>query len=182
MRQLSDAVAAAWAAGADRDWSTQAGTVEWTCSRTAAHAVDCVFAPALFLASRKIDGYPAYGDFSPGDDADPSVYVEALHTATRILCGVVESTPDDARAVIWRRPAVEVRGREDFPPRAALELALHAHDVCSGLGIEFAPSDQVAEHLRAHTADWPFWSGSWEPVRSTGDAWAALLRASGRLH
>ena len=50
LETVTDLVADAWTAGADRDWSAQAGTVEWSCTRTADHAVDCVFAPAFFLA------------------------------------------------------------------------------------------------------------------------------------
>jgi hypothetical protein len=55
---LTELVAAAWTAGADRDWSVPAGTVEWSCTKTADHAVDCVYAPEFFLASRKQDAYP----------------------------------------------------------------------------------------------------------------------------
>ena len=48
----------------------RAGTLEWSCTRTADHAVDTILAPAFFLASRKLDGYPALGgaDFSVGAD------------------------------------------------------------------------------------------------------------------
>ena len=61
LEELTELVADAWTAGADRDWSVNAGTLEWSCTKTADHAVDCVFAPAYFLASRKVDEH----GFSP---------------------------------------------------------------------------------------------------------------------
>jgi hypothetical protein len=48
---ISNLVAAAWMSAADRDWSVGSGTVEWSCSATADHAVDCVYAPAMFRAA-----------------------------------------------------------------------------------------------------------------------------------
>jgi len=182
LEQLTGFVARAWSTGADRDWTVPAGTLEWSCLRTADHAVDTVFAPALFLASRKLDAYPTFGLFTPGPDASPAVLVEAVHTATRILTAVVLAAPPSTRAVIWRRPAVETRPPEDFVPRGALELILHAHDVCAGLAVPFAPPEPLCERLREHTAHWPMWTvvPGWHPPAMTGPAWPALLAASGR--
>jgi hypothetical protein len=175
---LVAAVAASWTAGAGRDWSVPAGTLEWTCAATADHAVDTVLAPAFFLASRKQDGYPPGEPFTVGDDPTAAQLVEALVTAARILRAVVETTPDDVTATIW--PG-EVRGRADFVPRAGLELALHAHDVCACLVIPFDPPREAIDHLRAHVAEWPFWSfAGWSPLTMSGDPWADLLRATGR--
>ena len=43
LEELSALVGDAWTSAADRDWSAQAGTVEWSCTATADHAVDCVY-------------------------------------------------------------------------------------------------------------------------------------------
>lgn len=159
-----------------------AGTLTWSCARTADHAADTVLAPALFLASRKRDGYPGFGVLTAGPDAPPETLVEALETASRILAAVVTAAPAGTRAVIWRRPHVEVRGPEDFVPRGALELILHAHDVCAGLGVPFEPPAALCERLRRHTAGWPHWrSPGWSPLTLAADPWPDLLRASGRL-
>ena len=163
------------------DWSAPAGTLDWTCTRTADHAVDTVLAPAFFLASRRQDDYPAAGPFSLGPDPAPKDLAEALETAARILASVVTATPADVRAIIWRRPKVEIRPPADFAPRGALELALHAHDVGCGLGLPFVPPAELAEHLRAHTQHWPAWgSPGWTPLTMDGDPWIDLLRSSGR--
>ena len=183
MEHLSALVVDAWRTARDRDWSVRAGTLEWNCTRTADHAVDTVFAPALFLASRRLDAYPGgYGFKTPGPDADPALLIEALEVATRVLVGVVKTAEPDVRAVIWRRPQVETRGGpEDFVPRGGMELILHAHDVCSGLGVSFRPPAALCERLRQHVEAWPYWGdGGWPHLAMTGDAWADLLHSSGR--
>ena len=181
LRQLSDLTVSAWQDGIDHDWSAPAGGLTWNCLQTADHTVDTVIAPAVFLASRKLDDYPAYGIGTPGPDASPSVLVEALQTATRILVAVVREAGPDARAVIWRRPHLETRGPSDFPPRAGLELILHAYDVCQGLGVPFEPPTELCERLRDHTRDWPMWASTgWSPPTDDADAWDDLLRSSGR--
>ncbi len=122
-------VATTWTGAADRDWSAPAGTVDWSCTATADHAVDCVYAPAFFLASRRTDSYPAAGgDLTMGQEATPERLVESLEIATRLLVAVVHDTPGEVRAVIFRRPLL-LGAPDDFLPRVALELALHAHDV-----------------------------------------------------
>ena len=182
LETLTDVVAEAWTAGADRDWSARAGTLEWSCTQTADHAVDCVFAPAFFLASRRTDAYPDAGEnFTVGPNATPAQLVEALHIASRVLAAVVADADPSVRAVIFRRPSVVTAPPADFLPRGALELILHAHDVCAGLGVEFEPPSTVCAHLIEHTADWPWAAIGWaRPVLETDDPWGELLRASGR--
>ena len=78
---------------------------------------------------------------------------------------MVRAAEPDARAVIWRRPQIETRGPEDFVPRGALELILHAHDVCTGLRVAFDPPADLCERLRQHTRSWPHWqSPGWTPL------------------
>ena len=169
-------MAAAWRGGADRDWSAPAGGLTWSCAEAAEHAVDATMAPAFFLASRRTDDYPPYGVASVG--RDPVVLAEAVEAAARVLAGVAAA---GGEAIIWRRPAVEVRPAADFPARGALELVLHGHDVCAGLGVAFRPDDAACDRLRRHTAGWPHWaSPGWSALSLEGDPWADLLRGSGR--
>ena len=181
MTALSALVASTWLAAADRDWSVPAGTLDWTCLATADHAVDCVYAPAFFLASRKTDAYPEAGsDLTMGDGATPALLVESLGIATRILVAVVNDAPDDVRAVIFRRPDVLTAAPADFLPRGALELILHAHDVCSGLQVPFEPPADLCRRLCEHTRPWPMWTVGWDGLADTGDPWGDLLTSSGR--
>ena len=178
---VSELVASTWVSAADRDWSVRAGTLDWSCLQTADHAVDCVYAPAFFLASRRTDAYPGVGlDLTLGPRATPLLIVESLQIATRILAGVINDADPDTRAVIFRRPKIVVAPSADFAPRGALELVLHAHDICSGHGISFEPPTQSCERLREHTRTWSMWGTTWSPLENTDDPWADLLHASGR--
>jgi len=179
---VSALAASAWRVGVDRDWSVTAGTLEWTCTKTADHAVDTVLAPAFFLASRKLDGYPALGgsDFTVGSDATPVDLIEGLETATRILVAVITTAEPSARAVIRRSPEIGVAGPDAFAARGGLELILHAHDVCAGLGVPFEPPADVCHRLREHTRTWPMWSGPGNELGSSDDPWGDLLTGAGR--
>jgi hypothetical protein len=178
---LSDLVGSTWLAAADRDWTVPAGTLEWTCLATADHAVDCVYAPAFFLASRLVDAYPeAGGDLTMGERATPALLVESLGIATRMLVAVVNDASDDVRAVIFRRPEMVTAPPADFLPRGAMELILHAHDVCSGLRVPFEPPADLCRRLCEHTRPWPMWTLAWSGLADTGDPWGDLLSSSGR--
>ena len=180
--RLAGAAVSAWRTGRDRDWSARAGTLDWSCRRTADHAVDAVLAVAMFLAARRQDGYPDWwGERTLGRDARPEDLAQGLEAAARLLSGIVAATPADVRAVIWRRPLVEVRGPADFAPRGALELILHAHDVSAGLGVPLVPPADACLRLREHTRGWPHWSSpGWRPAPITDDPWHDLLVGSGR--
>jgi len=181
VEQAGELVGAAWAAGAGDDWSVPAGTLTWSCHRTAAHAVDAALAPAFFLASRRRDGYPDWGGGEPDPDTPPAALAEAIATVGRIVAAVVAAAPPGTTAAIWRRPRVEARPAADFAPRSGLEILLHGHDVCAGLGVGFEPPADLCARLRDHTRGWPHWSSAgWRPCPETDDPWSDLLAGSGR--
>jgi hypothetical protein len=176
-------VAAAWRSGADRDWSAPAGTLEWSCARTADHALDAVLAVAFFLAAGRQDGYPEWGWATPTPcrDGRPDLAGDAMAAVGRVLSAVIAMAPPGTGAVIWRRPLPEVRPASDFAARGALEMILHGHDVCAGLGVPFTPPPDVCTRLREHSRGWPHWrTPGWHEAAATDDPWADLLAASGR--
>lgn len=174
-------VAATWTAAADADWSATAGTVEWSCTKTADHAVDCVYAPAFFLASRNVDAYPEVGlDLTRGPKANPALLVQSLEIATRLLAAVVNDADPDIRAIIFRRPEPLTGAPGDFLPRGAIELILHAHDVCQGLRVSFEPPAELCYRLREHTRPWPMWTVQWQGLERSDDPWNDVLEGSGR--
>jgi len=181
LNALTDLVAATWLAAAHSDWSVPAGILEWSCISTADHAVDCVYAPAFFLASRRLDRYPVAGsDLTLGARATPELLVDSLWLASRMLAAVVNDAGPDVRAIIFQRPEALTGAPRDFVPRAALELILHAHDVAVGLGIAFEPSAGLCHRLREHTRHWPLWKLAWDDLDRTDDPWDDLLKASAR--
>lgn len=53
-----------------------------------------------------------------------------------------------------------------------MELIVHAHDVCAGLGITFEPPADLCRRLRDHTRSWPMWSSHLRyGLPDTDDAW-----------
>jgi hypothetical protein len=173
---LSAFVIDAWATGRDADWSLPAGTLEWSCWHTADHLVDCVFSYALFLGSRRQDTYPPFGEVHASEDATPADLIDGLRAVTAILSALIAATPADARSIIWRRPTVGLGTPDDFAARGGLEMILHAHDVCGGLGVAFEPPAELCRRLYAATDGWP---GNLT-VEPTDDAWHDLLVRSGR--
>ena len=118
MEELVGLVADAWTAGADRDWSAPAGTLEWSCLATADHAVDCVYAPTFFLASRRTDEYPeAGGNLTLGAAATPAGLVESLQIATRVLVAVVRTTDPGVRSILFPMAEPVLGTPADFLPR-----------------------------------------------------------------
>jgi len=173
---LTRLVLDAWRSGLDRDWSVPAGTLEWSCWKTADHTVDCVFSYAFFLASRRLDTYPPFGELHALASATPGDIVEGLQAATTMLSAVIAAAAPDTRAVIGLVPHAQNGSPRDFAARGALEMILHAHDVCSGLGIPFAPPNDVCARLRDDAHEWP----GQARLPATDDAWSDLLERSGR--
>jgi hypothetical protein len=177
---LTAIVSDAWLSAADLDWSVPAGTLDWSCLHTADHAVDCVWAPVFFLAAHRTDTYPAAGsNMELGDDATPESLVESLQMATRVLSALVRDTDPSVRSILFDRLGA-IGEPADFVPRAGLELVLHAHDVCDGLGVSFRPPSDLCARLRDHTKEWPVWPYLGDGLHLSDDAWHDLLRASGR--
>jgi hypothetical protein len=101
---LTRLVLDAWRSGVDGDWSVPAGTLEWSCWRTADHTVDCVFSYAFFLASQRQDTYPPFGELHALPDATPADILDGLQATTTMLSAVIATTDPEARAVIGYRP------------------------------------------------------------------------------
>jgi hypothetical protein len=134
------------------------------------------------LASRRQDHYPEFGGVINGRETPwPAQLVEAMQVAGRVVAGVVATTPEDVRAIIWRRPQSALAPPADFAPRAALEAILHGHDVAAGLGVPYEPPAGLCARLRDHTHRWPHWKApGWTSLARTTDPWQDLLDASGR--
>ncbi len=174
-RDLGELTLATWAAGVDRDWSVPAGTLEWSCWRTAAHTVDSVLAPAMFLASRRRHAYPVLDDLTVPAAATPADLVDDMRAVVNTVWGVLATTPPDAEAIIRRRPAPEVAPATDFPARCALEMILHTSDIAAGLGLPLDPPAGHCRRLLDQTARWPS-----DPIEPTDDPWSDLLASWGR--
>jgi hypothetical protein len=181
LKALSHFAIVAWNEGIGRDWSVPAGTLEWSCRTTAEHVLDAALMPALNLASQRLDAYVPLEVLRFSPESTPTDLVDCFRATTTAAWAIIYTAAPEARAVIRRRPVVETGGRDDFAARCALELALHTHDLCSGLGIRFDPPAELCARLREHTRHWPVAYGEWSELRSTEDPWGDIIEASGRI-
>jgi len=122
----------------DADWSTTAGTLTWDCWHTAAHLADVLVSYAAQLAARASNGWVALAA-EPDPGASPEVMAEVVDAAGNLLVAEVRCTPEDARAY----HALGVIAPEAFAAMGAAELLLHVDDITTGLGVDFAPPDEV---------------------------------------
>jgi len=173
---LSQLVIGCWTDAADRDWTRPAGTLEWSCWKTAEHVIDCVFSYALFFGSRRQDGYPPFGELTALPEATPGDFVDGLRAVTTMLQAVLVTAEPGARAIIRLRPHPMTGNADDFAARGAHELVLHAHDIATGLGVRFEPPTDLSRRLLRSTLDWPVF----ERIEPTDDPWSDLLERSGR--
>jgi len=91
------AVVAALRPAADRDWSAQAGTLEWDCWHTAEHIGDCLLSYAGQLAVRPAARYVRFLA-SADAGASPAEVLEFAEAGGRILAATVRTAPRQARA------------------------------------------------------------------------------------
>src|SRR5262249_30229819 len=132
---------------------------------------------ALFLASRRQDRYPYIGEVHMESHATPSDLVDALRTMATLLIATINDADPDTQAIIQRNPEPRTGSPQDFAARGALEMSLHAFDVCSGLGVELDVPRAEAARLLEHTKEWP---GLLPHTSSAADPWHAVLERSGR--
>jgi len=173
---LSIVVLDAWESAVALDWSVPAGTLEWSCWKTADHTIDCVFSYAFFLASRRLDSYPPFGELHALATATPGDLVEGLRAATTMLSAVIAAAEPDVHAVFGLWPYALNGTPPDFAARGALEMILHAHDVCTGLGVALDPPRELCARLRDTAQHWP----GQAQLPATDDPWSDLLERSGR--
>jgi hypothetical protein len=173
--QVGALALATWQTGVDRDWSVPAGTLEWSCRKTAEHVIDSALAPAFFLASRRLDAYPLFKVTEIHPSATIPDLIDCLRAVVNVVWCVVVATDPDARAIIRRRPVPETAPAAAFAPRCGLELILHNFDIACGLGVAFDPPRDLCALLYAATFDYPR-----EEITRTDDSWSDLLARCGR--
>jgi uncharacterized protein (TIGR03083 family) len=135
-----------------------------------------VFSYAFFLASRRQDTYPPFCELHALAGSTPADLLDGLRASCTMLSAVVRTAHPATRAVIGLQPSAQNGTPADFAARGGHEMILHAHDVCSGLGVPFDPPRDLAAPLRDTTWEWPMGP----PTDRTDDPWSDLLERSGR--
>lgn len=148
--------------GADTDWSAPAGTLSWDCWHTAAHLADVLVSYAAQLAVGAHDGWVSLSA-EPDLTAPPAALAEVVHAGGSMLAATVRCAPPDARAY----HALGEIDSEGFAAMGAAELLLHVDDITTGLGVAFAPPEELCApvlHRLFPDADPPP-VGAWQSLR-----------------
>ncbi|MGA8461427.1 MAG: hypothetical protein WB800_38940 [Streptosporangiaceae bacterium] len=150
---------------AGRDWLVRAGPLEWDVERTISHMIGATAKYTLYLASRcehfigvAVTRWP---------DATNEEVVDSVVPVAAGLAAVAAVTPPGVRAYHVTGPSSPA----GYVGRACVELLVHTDDALSGLGVAFAPPEDLCQRVLAQ--QFPDAAGS-------GDAWHALLAVNGR--
>ena len=81
--------------------------------------------------------------------------IESLDVMCQLVVDVVGRAASDVGAVVVGGSAPTIGVPADFVPRAGLELILHAHDVCAGLGVRLEPDAELGARQKATGARSP---------------------------
>jgi hypothetical protein len=149
----------------DRDWELRAGSLDWSCRRTADHIVDALMLYSAHLAMRARERLPRVRSGNPA--LSPSELLAAIEIAAAILADVVRAAPPDARG--WHTAGMA--DGTGFVGMACTEILVHAADVAEGLGVAFAPPADLAARVLARLFPW---------TPTAGAPWARLRWACGR--
>jgi hypothetical protein len=158
---------------ADRDWSTTAAGLDWTCRQTVDHLIDCVFSYTLQIAGQAHGDWLALDELHARSDATPGQLVEALRAVGSALAAVLQTAPDDLSA----SDGIQELDAAAWVARALHEVLLHTSDVLTGLGVDFEPAPELCEFVLASPG---LWAIDRDRAARETDPWPALLAGSGR--
>jgi hypothetical protein len=148
-----------------RDWSVQAGPLEWDVERTITHMIGATAKYTLYLASRcehfiglTVTRWP---------DATHQEVIDSIVPVATGLAAVAAATPPDVRAYHVTGPSSAV----GYIGRACVELLVHTDDALSGLGVAFEPPANLCQRVLAQ---------QFPDAAGPDSAWHGLLAANGR--
>jgi hypothetical protein len=145
-----------------RDWSVQAGDLEWSAQETVDHLAGAILHYATQLASRATERVPAPRSLPAGYS------VAGLVGVASILAAVTEATPPEARG--WHRAGMA--DRTGFIAMGCDEMLVHTDDIANGFGTVFQPPQDVCRRVLVRLFPW---------APTDVDPWSALLWANGRI-
>ncbi|MEU6575588.1 GNAT family N-acetyltransferase [Streptomyces sp. NPDC046805] len=170
--QVEEAVAdcvAVLGTAADRDWdAVKAGRLEWSCATTAFHIAEDLVAYAGQLAGRAQDDYVPF-QITLDEGTGTTGLLQVIETGGALLAAAVRTAPPEARA--FHPYPFRSADREGFAAMGIAEVLLHTHDIAVGLGLAYAPSDELAESVLMRL---------FPHVQPGPGPWRTLLWATGR--
>ncbi|MEV4597173.1 hypothetical protein AB0K15_07205 [Amycolatopsis sp. NPDC049253] len=150
-----------------RDWTRNAGELDWDCRQTAEHVGDVLLSYAAQVVSRPQDHYVRF--LAKADEgATPEELLELALTGGRLLQAAVSASRPDTRAY-------HPTGRADpagFAAMGCAELLLHGEDLATGLGTELDPPREVCANVVARL---------FPDEAPASDPWDGLRWCAGRI-
>jgi hypothetical protein len=150
------------------DWTRRAGELDWDCTRTLNHMIDCVefYAAHLATAAERL----RWVRTGRNDRMGPRDLLVDLRTKAHVLAAVALASPG-VRAYHPRGFA----DAEGFVGMACDEILLHTADIASGLdaNVDPRPPDDLTCRLLRRLFPWT-------NTFDTEDCWATLLWANDR--
>ncbi|MDQ0991548.1 GNAT family N-acetyltransferase [Streptomyces sp. V3I7] len=153
----------------ERDWrAVKAGRLDWSCRETAEHIASDLIAYAGQLAGRPQDAYVPF-EIALDEGTGNAGLLHVIETTGALLAAAVRTTPPLVRA--FHPYPFRSADRTGFAAMGVAEALLHTHDIAEGLGLSYAPSDELAESVLTHL---------FPHVRPGPAPWPTLLWATGR--
>jgi Mycothiol maleylpyruvate isomerase N-terminal domain len=149
----------------DADWSVPAGSLVWSCRRTAAHVAHDLLAYAGQVAGRADGGYLPM-DLRVRDEATPARVLDVVAACGALLGRAVAAAPAADRG--WHWGPVDPGG---FAALGVNEVLVHAYDIGVGLKTGWRPPAELAAAVLARLF----------PEAPGGDPVDALLWCTGRI-
>jgi hypothetical protein len=149
----------------DSDWSVLAGSLDWSCWRTAAHVAHDLLAYAAQIAAQPAGRYLPF-DVIVRSEAAPADVLDIVRACGELLSSALDTATADTRA--WHWGPTDPTG---FAALGVTEILVHTWDICQGLGLPWRPPadacSAVLDRLR--------------PDAPAGDPVDLLLWATGRV-
>jgi hypothetical protein len=147
------------------DWSVRAGPLEWDVEQTITHMIGGPAKYTLYVASQS-EHFIALS-MARWPDATNEEIIDSIVPVAAGLAAVAAATPPGVRAYHATGPSSAI----DYVGRACVELLVHTDDALAGLGVAFAPPEDLCQRVLAQR--FPDAVGLASP-------WHGLLTASGR--
>jgi hypothetical protein len=144
----------------ERDWSVQAGDLEWSCRHTIDHVADALLYYATHLATGSRERRPSTRSGDPA--RTPNELLAVVESAAAILATVFAGAPPDRRAFhSWG-----VADPTGYLGMGCTEILIHTYDIAQGFGTPFAGPDEPAAKIIARIFPWaPVGVPAWEAFR-----------------
>jgi len=150
----------------DMDWTRQAAHVDWTVAKTVAHIAESLLWYATDMAAGPAE--LSSMDMTVPFDKSPAELLRTLRTFAVVLARVLDAAEPEDRG--WH--PFGLPDASGFAGSACDEIVIHTADAAAGLGVDFAPSGDLAEAILRRMFPW---------APTDTDSWQTLLWANGRV-